>query len=537
MSASRSRDKNPQTPDSDQSPQPGYGANSSSTVGSIEASPGLGFQSTLVPSSSSEPPPRRRSLRIAAALSNAQSPLPAMHASSASASPSAEASLELGFQANSAPPPRPRLSLVQSLSPRISTGGVVGKIGGKVSPVAMSDSGGSKRKRGRPPKGIRIGENNGDESVIRRCPAQPERTDITKEVLEVEEEHEEEARGGDNSANSNGSATVNFADSHSGGVKITGEEEVVNFRSARRSIDKQKGKQIVDEELPGGAKGATSARDKLSYKGKGKGKLIENVDSEPDKISDSDSDELRELVKDAVTFLSLSLASQVKMQPPPEEMPDRPPTPRRVAQRNKAVELAPGFARCTNEKGEESAKDDEPFPDEPGPFTAAMKIIKERAVTFRDGKADSSKGNNSAGIKISWAPSTEGKNGLSGTKMPSLRELSVKALAENIEAIESLMGIPYAMRSQLSFVLCQTRKMNMNHLAKLMEGNLMELRLSDCSWASEENFEDAFKNCDKSNLEVQLVLLCLYIACEIRLISYILMREHKHRALRTQDIA
>jgi hypothetical protein len=514
MPASRSRGKKPQDADLDQSPTPGQGANSSPTVGSVEASPSSRLQSTSAPSPSSAPPPPRRSLRLAAS-SNAQSPLSTMHVSLASVSPSDVAFLDLGIQPNSAPPHQ--RAHAQNLNPDTSTGVAVGKRGSNFSVVDKSVSGGSgiKRKRGRPRKGVRIGENSGDESVARRSPPQPKRRDISREVVEIEEENEEQ-----NVANSDNPETVNFADSQSGSVEIAGEEEHVNFRYTQWGIDKRNDKLIIDEELHVGAKGAASKKETLSYKDKGKGKLIEL-----DKVSDSDDpEELRKLVKDAVAILSLSLASrsQVQMEPQPEEMaemPDRPPTPLREAQRNKAKELASGFARFTKEKGEESMKDDEELTsDGPGRFSLAMKIIKENAVRLSGAcNANSFKGNSSAGVKISWTPSNEGKRGLFGMKIPLLKELAVKALAANADEIESLVGIPYAMRNQLSFVLCCTRKMNMNHLAKLMEGNLMELRLSDCSWASEKDFEYAFGNCDKSNLEVQLMLKCSYISCEIRL--------------------
>jgi hypothetical protein len=273
-------------------------------------------------------------------------------------------------------------------------------------------------------------------------------------------------RGGNNVANNDGSETVNF----------TG-EEFVNVRSTSN-----KGKGILNEEI---------AREP-SYKDKGKGIIIENVDAEYVKVSDSDSDELDELLMEgAANMFSLSQPSPKRMKPMLDNITVIRQNRRREAQKNKAIELAPDYARFTNEKGEETVKDDESLPNGPGPFSTAMKIIKERAV----------------GVKLSWTPSNEGKNGLFGMRKPTLRELSLMALAKNADEIESLVGIPCAMRCQLSVMLCQSRKMNMHHLGNLMEDNLTELRLSDCSWASEENFKNAFGKCDKSKLEVELVLI------------------------------
>ncbi|XP_078169372.1 uncharacterized protein LOC144563790 isoform X2 [Carex rostrata] len=458
MPSSRYGGKIPQNPDNARCPAPGVGANSSSNVRIVETSPGLGFPSNSAPA---EPSPLRRSLRISEASSSSQSPQPAMHVVPTS---SAEASLELGFEATSA---LPHLwSRFPRRNPRMSTGGILGNRGGKflLVPKSVIGESESKKKRGRPPKGIRIGGNDGDESVARRSPAQPNRIEILNDVVVIEDEEEEEVRGDSNVANNDG-LTVN---------KFTG-EEFVNVRSTSRGIDKGKG--ILNEEF---------ARE-LSYKDKGKKIIIENLDAEYVKVSDSDSDELDELLMEgAANMFSLSQSSPKRMKPMPGDITIIRHNRRREAQKNKAIELAPNFAHFTNEKGEETMKDDEPLPNGPGPFSTAMKIIKERVV----------------GVTVSWTPSNEGTNGLFGMKKPTLRELSLKALAKNADEIESLMGIPCAMRCQLSLMLCQSRKMNMHHLANLMEDSVTELRLSDCSWANEENFEDAFGKFDKSNLEV-----------------------------------
>ncbi|KAJ1704705.1 hypothetical protein LUZ63_004484 [Rhynchospora breviuscula] len=440
--------------DPDESPAPDVGDNSSSAARSVETSLGLALQSTSV---ALPPPPPRRSLRLSALSPNAQLPPPAVHPNPANSAPQPQQPSQV---------PRVRQTL------RMSVGGRVPKFC-----LASHSESESNRKRARPSKGIIIGANHGDESVSKEL-----------QVVDVEQEEEEE------------------------------EEEILEGDNvARKCIDKGKAKAIVDEQLSDGAQGnATYASRKR--------RLIHNVNSEPVKfkqpinISDSDSEDLTEIIKNAVATLS-SLAFNVPRGPPPmrplhdeapmhENVPFRAPISRREAQREMAKELAPEFARFTKEEKEhEGDKDDELLPDGLGPFSVAMKIIEGRAVKLEANEAHSTKVGKPNGIRISWKPSNNGKE-LFGTKQPHLKYLSVKSLAENAEAIETLIGIPCAMRSKLSFMLCQTKKMNMHHLSKLMEGSPTELRLSNCTWATDKDFEDAFGKCDKSNLEVLQLDLC-----------------------------
>ncbi|KAJ4798073.1 F-box/LRR protein [Rhynchospora pubera] len=481
MHNSRSRGEK-KDPDESPAAAADVGENSSSAARSVETSLGLGFHST----SAAPPPPLpllRRSLRLSALSLNAQLP-PHPNPTPAPAAPSAETpSLEI--ETNSAPqpeephvPPQPQPLPAQPCvrqTLRMS-------VGGRVPKFSLASHSESKRKRGPPPKGIIIGGNNGDESAARRIPALSKGKEVSKEgqVVDVEEE---EVSEGDN--------------------------------VARKCIDKGKGKVIVDEELSDGAERNASR----------KRRLIENVNSvpvkfkEPINISDSDPEDITEMIKNAVAKLSSLASFNVPRGPPPmgplhEEapmhgnVPFRAPISRREAQREKAKELAPEFARFTkDEKEHEGDKDDELLPDGLGPFSVAMKIIEKRAVKLEANEAHSTKVGKPDGIRISWKPSNNGKESF-GTKQHRLKYLSVKALAENAEEIETLVGIPCAMRSKLSFMLCQTKKMNMHCLSKLMEGSPTELRLSNCTWATDKDFEDAFGKCDKSNLEVLQLDLC-----------------------------
>ncbi|KAJ3709096.1 hypothetical protein LUZ61_012801 [Rhynchospora tenuis] len=479
MSPSRSRGG--ENLDSDQFPAaPDLGENTSSAGRSVQTSPG-GLQSITAPPPPPAPSHIRRSLRLSALSPNAQLPPPAVHPNPTSA----EIPLQMGFPTNT----EPQQTLGMSVGSKVPN----------FCHAHPSERGEhvSKRKRGRPSKGIIIGGNNGDESVEMRTPALSKGKEVFKEVQVVDIEEEEEILGGDNIASGKNE-----------------EEELVILKVTKRCIDKGKGKVIVEEELSGEAEGDASS----------KRRLIHNVNSEPVKfkepinISDSDSEDLTEIIKNAVLTLS-SLASNVPKRPPPmgplhegERMhgnvPVKAPISRREAQREMAKELAPEFARFTkDEKEHEGEKDDELLPNGLGPFSVAMKIIEERAVKLKANEADSTKAGKPDGIRISWKPSNNGKE-LFGTKQPHLKYLSLKALAENAEEIQTLVGIPCVMRSKLSFVLCQTKKMNMHHLSKLMEGSPTELRLSNCTWATDKDFEDAFGKFNKSNLEVLQLDLC-----------------------------
>lgn len=140
--------------------------------------------------------------------------------------------------------------------------------------------------------------------------------------------------------------------------------------------------------------------------------------------------------------------------------------------------------------------------DWPGPFSTAMKIVRDREKKLsggqRIGSLDPKKKSNSS---ILWIPR---KGQRQGPKLiiPSLKELSMKILVQNADAITSLEHVPDALRHKLSFMLCDSRQMNSHFLNLLFSGSPTEIRLRDCSWLTEQEFTKAFVSCDTKNLTV-----------------------------------
>ncbi|KAG1334288.1 putative DNA repair protein rhp7 [Cocos nucifera] len=188
---------------------------------------------------------------------------------------------------------------------------------------------------------------------------------------------------------------------------------------------------------------------------------------------------------------------------------------RREAERNKAMELAPKFAFFKPEEhgaeGEEEEEEEEvedlvPGTDDedwPGPFSTAMKIIEERAerLKARELRFSSTK-NNSTEVGIQWMPSKDKKCKTMGGPIPLLKDLCLKVLSDNAEEIESLEGIPDVIKHKLILMLCSSRKMSARILGLLMSGTPTEIHLSDCSWATEAEFEGFLIQCNTDSLKV-----------------------------------
>uniref|UniRef100_A0A1J3CED2 F-box/LRR-repeat protein 13 n=1 Tax=Noccaea caerulescens TaxID=107243 RepID=A0A1J3CED2_NOCCA len=135
--------------------------------------------------------------------------------------------------------------------------------------------------------------------------------------------------------------------------------------------------------------------------------------------------------------------------------------------------------------------------DWPGPFSTAMKIIKDREedTNLGFGIGVSSKS------PIIWAPRK--KHSLTTPlRAPSLQELSLRVLVKNADAITSLDYVPDALRVKLCQLLCESRRMDVHFLDLLVRGSPTEICVPDCSWLTEEQFTGCFKNSDTSNLMV-----------------------------------
>ena len=139
--------------------------------------------------------------------------------------------------------------------------------------------------------------------------------------------------------------------------------------------------------------------------------------------------------------------------------------------------------------------------DWPGPFSTAMKIIRDREKkSIQTGCGSSER---SLVESVKWVPKTS--QGGTGAKfsVPSLQELCLKILARNVDAIVSLDSVPDALRHRLSQLLCDSRKMNGHFFELLVCGSPTEIRLRDCSWLTEEQFTKCFQMCDTANLVVR----------------------------------
>ncbi|GMH18105.1 hypothetical protein Nepgr_019946 [Nepenthes gracilis] len=138
--------------------------------------------------------------------------------------------------------------------------------------------------------------------------------------------------------------------------------------------------------------------------------------------------------------------------------------------------------------------------DWPGPFSTAMKIIKDRAKKVYDPLQNLSVNQNGV-ASVSWSPRKE--KVLEWQKpVPSLQDLCMAILAKNADAIKSLECVPDVIRHKLSQMLCDSRKMNGHFFDLLVQGSPSEIRLRDCSWLTEEQFLRSFEGCNTNSLTV-----------------------------------
>lgn len=166
-------------------------------------------------------------------------------------------------------------------------------------------------------------------------------------------------------------------------------------------------------------------------------------------------------------------------------------------------ETAKQFARMNfplQNKGNESSGQNQPPPTSisleqlghsPGPFSEAIKIVRERT----------SKG--AAQQLIGWKPPVEKRDrSITAPFVPSLLDLSLRALAGNAEGIVSLELVPDNLRERLTNVICDTSKMNAYIMNLLVKGCPTEIRIKNCSWLTEKQFEETFANCQTKDLKV-----------------------------------
>lgn len=167
-----------------------------------------------------------------------------------------------------------------------------------------------------------------------------------------------------------------------------------------------------------------------------------------------------------------------------------------------ARENASRFALYSSEEEENNvsteAEAEPEIEDWPGPFSTAMKIIRDRGTKIQ--RVENSSSNKSKPASVIWVPKY-GRNRRNSI-IPSLKELSFVILAQNADAIASLESVPDSLRHKLSQLLCDSRRMNSHCFELLIHGSPTEVRLRDCSWLTEEQFTASFQMCDTSNLMV-----------------------------------
>lgn len=124
-------------------------------------------------------------------------------------------------------------------------------------------------------------------------------------------------------------------------------------------------------------------------------------------------------------------------------------------------------------------------------FSEALKVVKSRDC------------------KVHWVPMRNEANWRPEVSIPSLKDLCFRVLEENVEEVESLEGITDVMRDLLVWLLCKRRKMNKHVLELYLAASQENVRLSDCSWIEEKDFEEILRGLNRDQLKVFLLLFCL----------------------------
>jgi DNA repair protein RAD7 len=324
------------------------------------------------------------------------------------------------------------------------------------------------------------------------------------------------------------------ADNVSGNVVENEGSKSVN--EGRASGGNEKGKRKLGGANDGGVvieKGVVKGRRRFSREEKGKGmvldgSLLPNGDVKVELILDSKVKNSVENVISGTVHSGDNVASQVETEVGQANATENESTRRDYMERFREVarENASRFALFTPiEEGEDlvssEAEAEREFEDWPGPFSTAMKIIKDRAT--KNQRVGSSYLDKSKAAPVIWIPRYNQNR--SKRPVPSLKELSLKILAKNADKIKSLENIPDALKHKLSHLLCDSRRMNKHSFELLVHGSPREVRLRDCSWLTEEQSTKSFQECDTSNLMVCLFchMICLKYAAITGYISFFLL--------------
>ncbi|KAH6823059.1 hypothetical protein C2S53_002053 [Perilla frutescens var. hirtella] len=138
--------------------------------------------------------------------------------------------------------------------------------------------------------------------------------------------------------------------------------------------------------------------------------------------------------------------------------------------------------------------------DWPGPFSTAMKIIKDRESN-RNGERHGASTDKSKAVELKWIPKSH-DSCRNQKHVPLLQDICLSILSKNADAVTSLDFVPDALRHKICWFLCDSRRMDGHFLELLVHGSPTEIRIRDCSWLSEEQFVKIFDGCNTSKLTV-----------------------------------
>lgn len=139
--------------------------------------------------------------------------------------------------------------------------------------------------------------------------------------------------------------------------------------------------------------------------------------------------------------------------------------------------------------------------DWPGPFSTAKKIIKDRQ-TNTNLQLQNSTLLKSESKSVVWIPKKDSKSNDKKRFVPSLLDICMLSIVENVDAVTSLDYVPDVLRHRLSDMLCNSRKMDNHFLGLLVSGSPTEIHVRECSWVTEEIFTRTFEGRDMRNLTV-----------------------------------
>lgn len=144
-----------------------------------------------------------------------------------------------------------------------------------------------------------------------------------------------------------------------------------------------------------------------------------------------------------------------------------------------------------------------PEDDCPGPFSTALRIVEERARKSSAQSGSSALDQGKVAPVIEWVPLQDRDSKCSNPwVLPSLQEICLSVLLKHAEEITSLEGVPDILRSRLSHLLCDSRKMDYHMLGLIVGDSPLEICIKDCSWMTEEQFLQIFGGCDTERLLV-----------------------------------